>query len=102
MPQWTNGTKVRETQQAVIRINDKGAIKYATYQVVDIDNSSIDDLDEIPLPIENDGSVNAVINVTVPETIGSGIYALKIHAEDLNGNKTVGYGHLENSRVLMV
>ncbi|MEA4847193.1 MAG: hypothetical protein VB106_08180, partial [Clostridiaceae bacterium] len=98
LPVWTNGTKIRDTQQALIRISDKGAISEASYRIVDIYNTPIDGIQEIPIVIENDGSVNTLVSISLPEGIGSGIYGIRIKATDKNGNyKETGYNYADKT-----
>ncbi|MDD4780576.1 MAG: hypothetical protein PHT02_08230, partial [Tissierellia bacterium] len=95
LPEWTNGTKIRDIQQAAIKISDVGSIEKATYQIVDLDNNPIGE--EISLPINN-GKVDTLVNIQVPEEFPSGIYGIRIYAQDAEGNSTtVGYNYLEGT-----
>ncbi|MGE4283845.1 MAG: PLAT/LH2 domain-containing protein [Clostridia bacterium] len=97
LPVWTNGTRIRETQQAAIRIRDKGTLQSASYEIVDMNNISIG-AEPVALPIDHNGDVNAVINLAVSDELGTGIYGIKINATDVNGYfTTAGYGFLDGN-----
>lgn len=78
--------KPAEYQQAGIQISDPSGIAHASYRVVNPDNSVIDGYDEVELNLETSPDGTMQVRETPqfsPDK--SGVYGLRIYAEDNNG-----------------
>ncbi len=76
-------------QQAGIQISDSSGISYASYRIVNPDNSVIDGYDEVELNLESSPDGTMQVRETPkfsPDK--NGVYGLRIYAEDNNGQNS--------------